>query len=67
MEVQLQVLKDLLKKERNNETDFNAMHPKNARPAKTHGLPKTRKHYHMLPQFRLPEDTIDIVHYSVKK
>ena len=44
-------LNNLFKRGEINESDKKAMRPKSAQIARAHGLPKTRKHYELLPKF----------------
>ena len=43
------------------------MRPKNANPARAHGLPKIHKQYYQITKFRPIVDTTGSTHYSVGK
>ena len=43
------------------------MRPKNAKPARAHGLPKTHKAFQTVPKFRPIIDTTGSTHYKVGK
>ena len=67
----LSSLQSYLRKLGNNneitETEFKAMRPKNARPAKATGLPKIHKQFDNLPSFRPIIDTPGSAHYLTAK
>ena len=50
-----------------NADDHKLMRPKNAKPARAHGLPKTHKVFETVPKFRPIIDTIGSTHYKVGK
>ena len=50
-----------------SEEEFTQMRPKNARPARAFGNPKTHKVYERIPKFRPVIDTTGTSHYSVGK
>ena len=50
-----------------NVDDHKLMRPKNAKPARAHGLPKTHKVFETVPKFRPIIDTIGSTHYKVGK
>ena len=60
-------LKTLVTRKEIDDSDFKAMRPKNAKPARAHGLPKIHKTYDRLPKFRPIIDTTGTTHYSVGK
>ena len=52
-------LQNYLRKIHNREEltkdEFNLCRPKNAKPAKAHGLPKIHKSFDRIPKFRIPK------------
>ena len=60
-------LKTLLNRNEINEEEYKDMRPKNAKPARAHGLPKIHKQFDHLPKFRPIVDTTGKMHYSVGK
>ncbi|XP_066931458.1 uncharacterized protein [Clytia hemisphaerica] len=60
-------LKTLLNRNEIDENEYKDMRPKNAKPARAHGLPKIHKKYEHLPKFRPIVDTTGTTHYSVGK
>ena len=50
-----------------SEGEFNLCRPKNAKPAKAHGLPKIHKSFDRIPKFRPIIDTAGSTHYFVGK
>ena len=60
-------LRTLCNRNEINDSDFKTMRPKNAKPARAHGLPKIHKTYNELPKFRPIIDTTGTTHYAVGK
>ena len=60
-------LKKLHKRGEITQEVFNRIRPKNAKPARAHGLPKTHKEYEDLPPFRPIIDTTGTAHSSIGK
>ena len=46
---------------------YKRVRPKNAKPARAHGLPKTHKSFDVLPSFRPIIDTTGTTHYEIGK
>ena len=60
-------LNTLRKRNEINETQYKEMRRQNAKPARSHGLPKTHKEFDRLPKFRPIIDTTGSTHYNVGK
>ena len=60
-------LKKLQKRGEITQEVFNRIRPKNAKPARAHGLPKTHKEYEAMPSFRPIIDTTGTTHSSIGK
>ena len=60
-------LRKLLKNGEIDESTFQQIRPKAAKPARAHGLPKIHKKFDKIPKFRPTIDTTGTTHYGVGK
>ena len=60
-------LRSLVKRGELSKDTYKKIRPRNARPARAHGLPKIHKPFDRLPKFRPIIDTTGTTHYSVGK
>ena len=60
-------LRTLLKRNEITKAEFDMMRPKNAKPARAHGLPKIHKEFLNIPKFRPIIDTTGTTHCLVGK
>ena len=60
-------LRTLLKRNEITKAEFDMMRPKNARPARAHGLLKIHKGFSNIPKFKPTFDTTGTNHYLVGK
>ena len=60
-------LRSLVRRGELDKDSYKNIRPRNAKPARAHGLPKIHKAFHQLPKFRPIIDTTGTTHYSVGK
>ena len=60
-------LRTLVRRGELDKDSYKNIRPRNAKPARAHGLPKIHKAFHQLPKFRPIIDTTGTTHYSVGK